>query len=253
MIKAAYDRYKVGVISDIHGNIEALNAVLADGEKNGVNEWICTGDLVNYGPRPSEVIDTVRRTISVCVIGNRDFEVVSGATESDIVIPGGRDPEVEKAAFRWTRERLGEEERRYLESLPRFAVKMVGSVGIALLHATPWSLYEYLPVSDIGYASQRLIEHTQAQVYCFGHTHVPYTVWQSGRVFVNAGSCGRPKDGDPRPCYVLITVSTDGPSNSFSVRSIEIVRVAYDVDSTVRDMVRMALPGPLSESLKRGA
>ncbi|MGE5483498.1 MAG: metallophosphoesterase family protein [Ignavibacteriales bacterium] len=148
---------------------------------------MCAGDLVNCGPRPSEVIDTVRRTVSVCVIGNRDFEAVSCATESDIVIPAGRDPVFEKAAFRWTRQRLGEEGRRYLESLPTSAVKMIGPVGIALFHATPRSLYEYLPVRDIGCASQRLIEDAQARVYCFGHTHVPYTAWQSGRVFALPG------------------------------------------------------------------
>jgi len=249
-------QYRIGVISDVHANVKALEAVLRDGNKKGIDEWVCTGDLVNYGPRPSEVIEVVRCLGFTCVMGNRDWEAVSPAGEAGVVIPEGRNPDVEKAAFRWTRERLTEADRRYLEALPATVVKPVCSRRVAFFHGAPWSMYYYMSTVSIRECIPRLTEQMQASAYCFGHTHIPFVLRGSGRLFVNAGSSGKPKDGDPRACYAMLSFADThgrgtGPESAEGIDA-EIVRVEYDVDSVAGDMIARGLPEELARALVTG-
>ncbi|NPV70242.1 MAG: metallophosphoesterase family protein [Firmicutes bacterium] len=263
------ESFRVGVFSDVHGNAVALEAVLADGRARGVDLWLCAGDLVNYGPRPVEAVGLVRDVTAACVAGNRDLECVAG-DESRVVIPVGRDEAVEMAAFRWTRERMDRGSLEQLAALPLtmslpFAADDGGALAqgrpapettrcIGLFHGSPWSPYHYLRSGDIDSAAARVSACLDAAVYCFGHTHVPYVLSTEGRLYVNAGSCGKPKDGDPRACYAIIEIwaaACAGGDPCTRVRA-EIIRVAYDTDAVAEEITRFGLPATLAAAILAG-
>jgi predicted phosphodiesterase len=225
------------IISDIHSNLEALQAVLADIEKQNVREVYCLGDIVGYGPNPRECVDLVMQC-PVVLLGNHD--------QGAMFDPEGFNPSAERAIF-WTRAQLevpGEsrerKERRweFLAERPRIHRED----GFLYVHGSARNpINEYVFPEDI--YNQRKMERIFALVerYCFqGHTHVPgiftenlqfhspdeidYAYRLDGRkTLCNVGSVGQPRDGDWRACYVML----DG-------EAIQYRRVEYDIDSTVR-------------------
>ena len=225
------------IISDIHSNLEALQAVLQDIAKQPVEDIYCLGDVVGYGPNPRECVDLVTQC-KVCLLGNHD--------QGAMFDPEGFNPPAERAIF-WTRAQLespGEsrqvKERRweFLAERPRTH----RDEGFLYVHGSARNpLNEYVFPEDI--YNQRKMERIFALVerYCFqGHTHVPgiFTetlqfhspeevdgVYQlDGRkTLCNVGSVGQPRDGDWRACYVLL----DG-------ETIRYRRVEYDIDTTVK-------------------
>jgi diadenosine tetraphosphatase ApaH/serine/threonine PP2A family protein phosphatase len=225
------------LISDIHSNLEALQAVLEDIDKNHVKEIYCLGDVVGYGPNPRECIDLVMKC-PVVLLGNHD--------QGAMFDPEGFNPPAERAIF-WTRSQLESpsdsralKERRweFLAERPRSHRED----GWLYVHGSARNpLNEYVFPEDI--YNQRKMERIFALVerYCFqGHTHVPgiFTenlqfhspeevelVYQldNRKTLCNVGSVGQPRDGDWRACYVLL----DGDT-------IRYRRVAYDIDSTIK-------------------
>lgn len=227
---------KRALISDIHSNLEALEAVLADIRAQGVTEVFCLGDIVGYGPNPRECLDLVRKHCEVCLLGNHD--------QGALFDPEGFNTGAERAIF-WTRDQLenshgpaAENTARwdYLGELPR----TVRRNGCMYVHGSARNpLNEYVFPEDI--YNQRKMEKIFSLIErsCFqGHTHVPgvFTdqlrfispedmngqyVQGDEKIMVNVGSVGQPRDGNPRSCYVI----QDGPK-------IEFRRVEYDVDTT---------------------
>jgi diadenosine tetraphosphatase ApaH/serine/threonine PP2A family protein phosphatase len=225
------------LISDIHSNLEALQAVLADIQQHNVEEIYCLGDIVGYGPNPRECVDLVM-ACKVVLLGNHD--------QGAMFDPEGFNPPAERAIF-WTRQqlespgdnRLQKEKRwEFLAERPR----SFRENGWLFVHGSARNpLNEYVFPEDI--YNQRKMERIFALVerYCFqGHTHVPgiftenlqfhspeeidYTYRLDGRkTLCNVGSVGQPRDGDWRACYVLL----DGDTINFR-------RVEYDIDSTVK-------------------
>ena len=225
------------IISDIHGNLEALQAVLEDIARVGVQEVYCLGDVVGYGPDPRACVDLVMGC-QVVLLGNHD--------QGAMFDPDGFNPPAERAIF-WTRGQLENpgdnkpaKERRweFLAERPRSHRED----GVLFVHGSARNpLNEYVFPEDI--YNQRKMERIFALVekYCFqGHTHVPgiftenlqfhspeeidYTYRLDGRkTLCNVGSVGQPRDGDWRACYVLL----DGDTINFR-------RVEYDIDSTVK-------------------
>ncbi len=224
---------KLAIISDIHGNFEALTAVLADIDAQGIDEIYCLGDVIGYGPNPRECIDTCRE-FKLTLLGNHD----NGA----LFDPEGFSSGAERAIF-WTRSQLedksceGAQERwDFLAQLPR--THRDGS--IMFVHGSPRSpLNEYVFPEDI--YNQRKIERIFGfiQKYCFqGHTHVPGVFTENFRFYspgevsnhyslngqklmVNVGSVGQPRDSDPRSSYVVLEDN-----------EIEFRRVEYDAQTT---------------------
>lgn len=224
---------KAAIISDIHGNLEALDAVLTDIQSQSISQIYCLGDIIGYGPNPRECIDRCRQ-FQMCLLGNHD----NGA----LFDPDGFSSGAEKAIF-WTRRQLedttvpGAADRwDFLSRLPRTH----RDDQFMFVHGSPRSpLNEYVFPEDI--YNQRKIERIFAlvQQYCFqGHTHVPGVFTDSFRyyspaeighqfelthqkVLVNVGSVGQPRDNDPRSCYIVL-----------SGNKIEFRRVPYDVLKT---------------------
>lgn len=227
------DNQRTAIISDIHGNQQALEAVLADISAQGIARIYCLGDIVGYGPNPRECVDR-SRDFDRCLLGNHD----NGA----LFDPDGFSAGAERAIF-WTRRQLedpgvaGAHARwDFLARLPR--THREGD--FLFVHGSPRSpLNEYVFPEDI--YNQRKLERIFAliQKYCFqGHTHVP-GVFTSGcrfysprdvsdlyelgdeKVMINVGSVGQPRDGDPRSCYVVL-----------NGRSVSFRRVEYDCQAT---------------------
>ena len=228
------------IISDIHGNIEALQAVLADIQQRGIDEIYCLGDVIGYGPNPRECIDLVMDT-HMCLLGNHD--------QGALFDPEGFNAGAERAIF-WTRKMLetgdpkGNEKRwDFLGELPRIHREP----NFLFVHGSARNpLNEYVFPEDI--YNQRKMERIFALVekYCFqGHTHIPgvFTenlnflapeevdfAYQLGgqKVLVNVGSVGQPRNGDSRSSYVILDDSAD--DSSVVVR---FCRVEYDYEKTI--------------------
>jgi predicted phosphodiesterase len=229
---------KRALISDIHGNLEALQSVLADIASQGISEIYCLGDVVGYGPNPCECIDLVMESCALCILGNHD--------QAALFDPEGFNAGAERAIY-WTREQLesshGSPEQvaarwDFLGELPRNKRED----GLLFVHGSARNpLNEYVFPEDI--YNQRKIDNIFSMIerHCFqGHTHVP-GVFTEGRTFtspdetgydyrftnekamINVGSVGQPRDGDWRSCYAILN---DG--------GITFRRVEYPVDETAK-------------------
>jgi len=222
------------IISDIHGNLEALQAVLADIKAQGIDEILCLGDIVGYGPNPRECIDQVQQHCQICLLGNHD--------QGALFDPEGFNAGAERAIF-WTRKMLETGDARgaelrweFLGELPR----MHKDGDFLFVHGSARNpLNEYVFPEDI--YNQRKMESIFALVpkYCFqGHTHIPGVFTEelnffspeeldfqyqltNTKVLINVGSVGQPRNGDSRASYVVL----DPPLVQFR-------RVDYDFEAT---------------------
>ena len=227
---------KRALISDIHSNIESLEAVLADIRQQGITEVYCLGDIVGYGPNPRESIDAVMKC-KVCLLGNHD--------QGALFDPEGFNTGAERAIF-WTREQLensggnptGQHRWDFLGELPR----NYREGPFLFVHGSARNpLNEYVFPEDI--YNRRKMEKIFALIdrYCFqGHTHVPgvftedcafyspeelngeYRLGQQ-KVMINVGSVGQPRDGDPRACYVVVEDD-----------AVRFRRIDYPFEQTIR-------------------
>ena len=241
---------RAAILSDIHGNLEALNAVLADAaERGGVDEVWCMGDTVGYGPDPGACLDTVLGMDHVLVAGNHDWAAVGKVSLADF------NPHA-AAACRWTAEQLSPEQARHLAELPL----RVEREPFTMVHGSPRDpVWEY--ILSLGVA-QACFPHFSTP-YCFvGHSHIPFICRQSqgraelvelpldgpsplgqDRLIVNPGSVGQPRDGDPGASYAIYQEEES---------SLEFRRVPYDLVTTQRKMRLAGLPGYLAERLEHG-
>jgi len=217
------DAMKLLLISDIHANLEALEAVLAEPH----DELWVLGDLVNYGPNPAEVVDLIRRNASLVVQGNHDYAIGAGA-----------DPrcsqafrEMARAMQSYTEPLLTAEQRGFLRSLPRTAERTIDGCRFFLCHATPTEpLFRYCPGEPGEWAPQ--IAGVQADIVLTGHTHLPLQMSVGERQVVNPGSVGQPKHGSPMACYAI------WENGRMSLRSC-----SYAVENTIGKV--RALPAPM--------
>jgi diadenosine tetraphosphatase ApaH/serine/threonine PP2A family protein phosphatase len=235
------------VISDIHSNLEALHAVLADIDARGIKRIACLGDVVGYGASPRECLDLVMEHADVCLCGNHDHAV--------LYEPYNFNVGAERAAY-WTRQVFEEEpdpearNRRwaFLGQLP-IRVEFDGKL---LVHGSPRRpVNEYLFADDVYTNPSKLMANFERMenVACFvGHTHVPgvfmddpyfeapdeltepgrYEIAEDDRVIINVGSVGQPRDRDARAAYVVVDDNV-----------VEFVRVEYDVDTAIQKILEV--------------
>jgi protein phosphatase len=187
-------RMKLLIVSDIHANLEALEAVF----RESYDELWVLGDLVNYGPNPREVVELVRSHASLVVQGNHDYAIGNGS-----------DPrcskafrEMARAMQEYTEPLLDEDQRVFLRTLPRTAVRTIDGYRFFLCHATPTEpLFQYCLAEPALWAPE--IEGLQADMVLTGHTHRPFTMNLEKLRIVNPGSVGQPKHGAPMACYAI--------------------------------------------------
>lgn len=224
---------RVLVVSDLHGNIEALRAVAA--AEPEVDQVICLGDIVDYGPHPDETVAWVRARASATVRGNHDHAVAFG-------VDCGSAPPFRRLAIE-TRLKTGPmvdaEALAFLRALPARRTVAVDGRCCELLHAAPRDpLFQYLPGSRVAEWKEAAAD-IDAELILVGHTHLPGIVELGGKRVVNPGSVGLPHGADPRACYAVIE---DGEPM--------LKRVSYDVEQTVADMKACGLAEDVVRSLE---
>ncbi len=220
---------KIAVASDIHGNVLALEAVLADLERQGgADHIVVTGDMVSYGPTPNEVFAILQKLPHAHFLqGNTDRYLL----EKNYPSTGG-DEWKDKLllSFRWTAEHMEAEVLHFLETLPLSLSIREGNWRLLAVHASPRSDEEGLTTATSDDDFDRMgIDPTLVDLLVCGHTHVPMERTIKGVRVVNAGSVGLPFDGVPRACYALVTVTPGAVTST----EVALRRVTYDVEKVV--------------------
>jgi diadenosine tetraphosphatase ApaH/serine/threonine PP2A family protein phosphatase len=236
------------VLGDIHANLDALNVVLDDCRANGVTDFLCTGDVVGYNACPHECMEIVRSLGCPVVVGNHDYYVAYEQNLDDFNPAAA-------AVVEWTREQLSDDELDWLRSFPFTVTQM----GITLVHSTMDNPENFGYVFDNLQAEANFL--LQKTPVCFhGHTHCPmiyeksmngvfridpqdFTLPIGRKYFVNVGSVGQPRDGDPRASYVLYDPK---------LRQIRYRRLDYDIEAAQARIRLAGLPERLASRLEVG-
>jgi predicted phosphodiesterase len=241
---------RIAVISDVHGNLHALEAVLRSIDGDEPDAVWCLGDLVGYGPQPNPCCTLVAERADVCLIGNHDLGVLGRLDLADFSVDAA-------AVARWTADMLEDEPRRLLEGLePKGEAE-----GVALYHASARDpIWEYVLTPFAALAS---FSSTDARLILVGHSHVALAFalvdWTletiiapdgleldlsgEGRWILNPGSVGQPRNGDPRAAYLILDLEADTALYR---------RVEYPVEKTQAEIREAGLPEPLAERLEHG-
>jgi diadenosine tetraphosphatase ApaH/serine/threonine PP2A family protein phosphatase len=241
---------RIAVLSDIHSNLHALEAVLADIDRQAPDEIWCLGDVVGYGPRPNECVNLIRERASLCLCGNHDLASIGTLDMIDFSGDAG-------IAGRWTQEALGAEEAGWLRGLQPQAERP----GVELFHGSPRDpVWDYVLTEQVALIS---ILETTAPLLLVGHSHVALALGWDGealtgglaaegtevelhgkRWLVNPGSVGQPRDGDPRAAWALV----DDETGRAAFR-----RVPYPIEATQVEIREQGLPETLALRLAYGA
>ena len=236
----------ITVFGDIHANLPALEAVMADMDARGYEDRYCLGDLVGYGTFPNEVIEIIRETGYPTLMGNYDQGVGNNSDDCGCAYTNPVSRALGDLSIAWSNAHTTDENKAFLRALPFSIPLQVGDLSILLVHGSPRKINEYLfedrPVRSL----ERLFEGSSIDVIVCGHTHIPYLrVLPGGKQVINAGSVGKPKDGDPRACYVVIRV--EGKDLNVDFR-----RVPYDVERAAGAILASAMPDEYAAMLQMG-
>jgi len=245
---------RYALMSDIHGNLPALEAVLSDIDaRSDVGAVYHLGDLVGYAPWPDEVVALLRERAIPGVAGNYDSTVAAGYKHCGCRYEDARQEELSHLSYEWTRAVVSPDTKRILGGLPfRIDVRPFGGhlagCRLVLLHGNPVlnTVYWTEDRSD-GFCAQMAgnVGAKPGDLIAFGHTHKPWHRVVEGIHFVNTGSVGRPKDGDWRAGYTLATF--DGETVV-----VEHIRVEYDIERAAQGIRSSELPDDFAEYLRCG-
>ena len=245
---------RYAIISDIHANLPALESVLGDiASRGGIAATYHLGDLVGYAPWPDEVVRRLRDAGIAGVAGNYDTTVATDYKHCGCRYEDARQEALSHESYEWTRAAASAETKAFLGKLP-FRIDLrpfgghVSGPTVILLHGNQALNTVYVTEDRSDDFLSKMSAGVGAKagdIVCFGHTHLPWHRIVGGVHFVNTGSVGRPKDGDPRAGYVLLDVDGSGAR-------VEFVRVAYDVDAARRGILESTLPDEFAEFLRTG-
>ena len=242
---------KYAIISDIHSNLEAFKAVINDARKEGVDRYLFAGDIVGYGADPSECIKELKKLGCAGVAGNHDWGTL-GLTSLENFNPYA------KQAVEWTKEKLSAKDKEFLQSLP--LTKKTD--GITLVHSTLQNpeKWEYIRST---FQAHKNIELQETRIVFVGHSHVPISFIEPSKIpgpirfskdeeiqiedksnyFINVGSVGQPRDGNPKSCYAVYDKDN---------QTVRLKRVEYDIKTTQEKIIEAGLPKRLADRLEFG-
>jgi predicted phosphodiesterase len=258
---------RIALFSDVHGNLPALDVVLADIGGADIAKVYCLGDLVGYGPDPSGVIDRVRTLGIPTVRGNYDDGIGSRRGQCGCYYATEQAKSDGAASYAFTDGALDDRDHKWLASLPDDIRLQEDDVRILLAHGSPRKINEYLLLDRGDDQLARLADQAEADVICIGHVHIPYhrtLTGGDGRAvhYISSGSVGKPKDGDPRACWVEVAFGSEdevaatthdrvaaraGATGTWAAVSVH--RVIYDVDAVARAVIDAGLPETLASAL----
>ena len=233
------------IISDIHGNLPALEAVLADLANRPHDRTYCLGDLVGYGAFPNEVVDRIRAEQFPTVMGNYDDGVGFDRDDCGCAYRDEGEKARGQESLMWTRANTTDQNKAFLrEFVSEIRFEAEGK-RILLVHGSPRKMNEYLFEDRALSSFQRLAASSNADIIVFGHTHKPYVKEVDGVRFINAGSVGKPKDGNWRACYVILSPNPAEP--------VQFIRVEYDIERAMAAIRATTLPGEFAEDLRQSS
>jgi putative phosphoesterase len=242
-------KMKIALFSDIHANLPALEAFFASVDRQKPDAIYCLGDLVGYNVWPNEVIREIRRRGIPTIAGNYDFGVGRASDDCGCAYKTEEDKANGAVSIAYTNQVIGAEERAYLRTLPahiRVEFQLNDDkLNLLLVHGSPRRINEYLFEDREEKSMVRIMTDADADILCFGHTHKPYHRVFDKRHAINIGSVGKPKDGDPRGCYVILTV------DEHSGIGVEFIRSTYDVEKAARAVENSPLPRTFAEGLRK--
>lgn len=242
---------RIAIISDIHANLEALEAVIADIATQQVDEVLCLGDVVGYGANPNECLDLVKERCPMVLLGNHDAAAVGMLSTHHFNIHA-------KIAIEWTSDNLSKAGKAYLQALPLRKVQH----GFTFVHSTPYEPNMWYYITSLEEAAFNF-QFFETPTCCIGHTHIPimivldrekelyvhqeqrlnFSEKPECRFLINVGSVGQPRDRNPLACYGII----DNTAQTFEHR-----RVQYDVAKTQAKMRKAKMPEFLVMRLQDG-
>ena len=247
---------KIALLSDIHANLPALDAALADIDSRKPDAVYCLGDLVGYNVWPSEVIHEIQRRNIATLAGNHDLKVPKLGNEK-----GGQ---IETTCKNYAYSIVGIAEREYLLTLPahiRLEFLLNGEkLNVLFVHGSPRNVSEYLLESMEETLLSKIMQEANADILCFGHSHKPYhRIINTGvneqnyfRHAINIGSVGKPKDNNPKGCYVILTINADNSVTNKESVHVEFIRFEYDVEKAAKAVEGSPLPNEFAEMLREG-
>ena len=244
---------RYALLSDVHANLPALEAVLADIATRNVDQICHLGDLVGYAPWPNETVELLVRSGIAGISGNYDSTVATDYAHCGCKYEDPHQAELAHLSYEWTRKNVSPSTKTALAGLP-FRIDLRPNGGhssgprIILVHGTPALNTAYWTEDKpdaFCVKMAKLAGAKRGDAIAFGHTHLPWTREVEGVRFINTGSVGRPKDGDPRAGYVVLDVSAD-------VSAPDFIRVQYDVELAVRAINASSLPHEFADDLRTG-
>ena len=255
---------KIALFSDIHANLPALETFFTDVETKKPDAIYCLGDLVGYNIWPNEVIDEIRKRGIPTIAGNYDFGIGRASDDCGCAYKTDEEKAMGKISIAYTNQVVKDEQRAYLRTLPahiRLEFQLNDDqLNVLLVHGSPRKINEYLFEDRDEKSLLRIMEQAGADVMCFGHTHQPYyrtlpteiTGDIHYRHAINIGSVGKPKDKDPRGCYVLLHISESSSAKNNDSIKVEFIRFAYDIERAAKAVEESPLPNEYADMLRKG-
>jgi putative phosphoesterase len=229
---------KIAVISDIHGNVEALSTFFKDVDSENVDTIICLGDLVGYGPYPNEVISLIKEKHILCIKGNYDNSVVD--KEYSYI----RETALNSFSLPWTVSELTEENRLFLQNLPSNITLNVNDKKLLFVHGSPNKINEYL-LKDSDNTINIMNSISEDILFC-AHTHLPDMKEFNNKLYINCGSIGKPKIGRPNITYCLFNIDVE------TGISAKMKEIPYDLKGLIKYMNDLDFPKELVQSFETG-
>jgi putative phosphoesterase len=255
---------RIALFSDIHANLPALEAFFDHVDKQQVDAIYCLGDLVGYNIWPNEVINEVRKRKIPTIAGNYDFGIGRESNDCGCAYKSDEEKANGAISINVTNQLVNEQERAYLRTLPahinvEFQLNN-DKLNLLLVHGSPRRINEYLFEDREEKSMLRIMQDARADILCFGHTHKPYhRILPSApgenepyRHAINIGSVGKPKDGDNRGGYVILTINSDSSIFSKETVQVEFARFEYDIEKAAKAVEDSPLPNAYAESLRKG-
>ena len=255
---------RIAVFSDIHANLPALEACFKSMEEQKPDAIYCLGDLVGYNIWPNEVVNEIRRRGIPTIAGNYDQGIGLMSDECGCAYKTDTEKDMGKVSISFTNSIVKPEERNYLRTLPahiRVEYQLNNDrLNLLLVHGSPRKINEYLFEDREEKSLLRIMEQADADVMCFGHTHKPFhrilpAIREENthyRHAINIGSVGKPKDGNPRGCYVLLTVNHNSSIWNKDAVQVEFIRFDYDVEKAAKAVEDSQLPNEYGRMLREG-
>lgn len=241
---------QLAIISDIHGNLLALEAVLKDISDRSIDQIYCLGDLVDFAPWGNEVIDRIRAQHIPCLLGNHDERIAYDLP----IIPLAHHDAIETAnreiAINWSKQTIREDNKRWLAALP-YNITLTYKTGssiknILLVHATLDSNDAYMYRDDTKNELITVLNERSVDALVMGHTHQSYIQEQSDILFVNSGSVGRSREDDRKATYTILQVTETGIH-------AEIVKLDYAIDEVAAAIYKSDIPNFYGDFLLKKA